>query len=143
MLLSRITLVFVLALGVLGAGTASAGDLTQTIAVSGPGRLVLDLDRGNVDVLTHDQSSVHVQARAHGLGASSVHFTLEQSGKDVVLHAKTDEWVEYLNAGPRIQIDIWAPASLEIVCASERALVTRRDAVEVSYPTRVVGNAAP
>jgi hypothetical protein len=121
------------------AAPAGAEEFTRSFPVAGPGRLVLDLDRGSVDVLTHREATVQVRALAHGLGASSVRFEATRSGNDVVLRARPDEWVDFLNSGPRIQIEVWVPASFEVVCSSERALVTRRDAVELSWPTRAIG----
>jgi len=137
----RIPLLWVLlALFVIGA-PAGAEDLSQTIPVAGPGHLIIELDRGSVDVVTHSDRNVHVRATAHGLGASSVRFEVVRDGNDVVLRARTEAWIEWLSTGPRLSVQVWIPAAFEVVCASERALVTRRDAVEISYPTRVIGNA--
>ena len=41
-----------------------------------------------------------------------------------------------------LDVQVEVPASFEVVCADGRTLVTRRDAVEISYPTRAIGNAA-
>ena len=59
----------------------------------------------------------------------------------MVLRARTEAWLEWLSSGPRLSVQVWVPPSFEVVCASEHALVTRRDAVELSYPTRAIGNA--
>ena len=123
------------------AAAAGAEDVSQTLPVSGPGRLVLELDRGNVEVITHREASVHVRAVAHGVGSSSVHFEVVRDGKDVVLRARSEAWLDWLSSGPSVSVHVWVPASFEVVCASERALVTRRDDVELSYPTRAIGNA--
>jgi len=130
-----------LALFALGAA-ASAEELSQTLPVTGPGRLVIELDRGSIEVVTHPDPNVHVRAVAHGLGASSVHFEVVRDGNDVVLRARTEAWIEWLSTGPRLSVHAWVPAAFEVVCASEHALVTRRDAVELSYPTRAIGNAS-
>ena len=119
---------------------ARAEGLTQTIPVSRPGRLRIELDRGSIDVLTHAEASVHVQAEARGLGASSVDFEVLRDGDDVVLRARTEEWIEWLNSGPRVSVLVFIPPFFEVVSASDHALITRRDAVELSYPTRAVGN---
>jgi len=134
-------LLTLLALFVIGSA-AGAEELSQTIPVAGPGRLIIELDRGSVDVVTHSDPNVHVRAAAHGLGASSVAFEVVRDGNDVVLRARTEAWLEWLSSGPRLSVQVWVPASFEIVCASERALVTRRDAVELSYPTRAIGHAS-
>ena len=122
------------------AAPAGAEDLTQTVPVSRPGRLRIQLDRGSVDVMTHAEASVFVQAEAHGLGASSVAFQLVREGDDVVLRARTEDWVDWLSAGPLLSVQVSIPPFFEVVNESEHALVTRREAVELSYPTRAVGN---
>jgi hypothetical protein len=132
----KLLLLTLLLPGLALAAPAGAEGLTQTLPVSGPGRLVLELDRGSVEVITHREANVHVRAAARGLGASSVHFELVRDGKDVVLRARSEAWLDWLSSGPSLSVHVWIPASFEVVCASERALVTRRDAVELSYPTR-------
>ena len=121
---------------------AGAEDFTQTIPVARPGRLRVELDRGSVDVLTHPDASVHVRAEARGLGASSVDFEVVREGDDVVLRARTEEWIEWLSSGPRLSVLVFIPPFFEVVSSSDHALITRRDTVELSYPTRAVGNRA-
>lgn len=123
------------------AAPAGADALTETLPVAGPGRLVIELDRGSVDVVTHTLPNVHVNAEARGLGANGVHFEVVREGRDVVLRARTEEWIDWLSSGPRLAVQVEVPASFEVVCASAHTLVTRRDAVEISYPTRAIGNA--
>ena len=122
------------------AAPAGAEDLTQTIPVAHPGRLRIELDRGSIDVLTHPEASVHVQAEARGLGASGVDFEVVREGDDVVLRARTEEWIDWLSSGPRVSVLVFIPPFFEVVSASDHALITRRDEVELSYPTRAVGN---
>lgn len=123
------------------ASPARAEGLSQTLPVAGPGRLVIELDRGSVEVVAHHEPNVRVSAEAHGLGASSVHFEVVRDGRDVVLRARTEAWLDWLSSGPSLSVHVWVPASFEVVSTSERALVTLRDAVEISYPTRAIGNA--
>jgi hypothetical protein len=131
-----LTLFCLLALAVPG----GAEDFTQTIPVARPGRLRIELDRGSIDVLTHPNANVHVRAEARGLGASSVDFEVFREGDDVVLRARTEEWIEWLSSGPRLSVLVFIPPFFEVVSSSDHALITRRDAVELSYPTRAVGN---
>jgi len=123
------------------AAPAFGEGLNQTLPVSGPGRLVIEIDRGSVEVVPHREPNVHVEAEANGLGASSVHFEVVRDGRDVILRARTEAWLEWLSSGPRLDVHVWVPASFEVVSSSDRALVTLRDAVEISYPTRATGNA--
>ena len=60
----------------------------------------------------------------------------------MVLRARTEEWIEWLSSGPRLSVLVFIPPYFEVVCSSDHALITRRDAVELSYPTRAVGNRA-
>jgi len=139
----RIT-IFLVCLALLAlAAPAGADPLTQTIPVSRPGRLRVELDRGSIEVLTHPDPTVHVQADARGLGASSVAFEVVRDGDDVVLRARTEPWLEWLSSGPRVSVLVFVPPYFEVVSESDHALITRRDAVELSYPTRAVGNRAP
>lgn len=122
-------------------GSARAESLAQTFPVAGPGRLVIELERGDVEVVTHQEASVHVRAAAHGLGASSVHFEVVRDGRDVVLRARSEAWLQWLSSGPRLSVHVWVPASFEVVCENEHTLVTLRDSAQISYPTRAIGNA--
>ena len=121
---------------------ARAEELSETLPVSGPGKLVIELDRGSVEVVSHPEPNVHVSAEAHGLGASSVHFEVVRDGANVVLRARTEAWLDWLSSGPTLSVQVSVPASFEVVSTSEQALVTRRDDVEISYPTRAIGNAS-
>lgn len=135
---------FVFALALLAlAAPAGAEDLTQTVPVAHPGRLRVELDYGSVDVLTHPQASVHVEATARGLGASGVAFEVVREGDDLVLRARSEAWIEWLSSGPRLSVLVFIPPFFEVVNESDHALITRRDAAELSYPTRAVGNRAP
>jgi hypothetical protein len=124
------------------AAPAGAEEFTQSIPVARPGRLRIELDRGSIDILTHPDPSVQVRAEARGLGASSVDFEIVREGDDVVLRARTEEWIEWLSSGPRLSVLVFIPPYFEVVSSSDHALITRRDAVELSYPTRAVGNRA-
>jgi hypothetical protein len=133
-----VTLTCLLAL----AAPAGAEDLTETIGVARPGRLRIELDRGSVEVLTHSEPTVHVRAEARGLGASSVEFEVVRDGDDVVLRARTEEWLDWLSSGPRLRVVVFVPPSFEVVSSSQHALITRRGPVELSVPTRAAGKHA-
>jgi hypothetical protein len=139
----RIPLLCALLVSCLLGTPARAEGLSQTLPAAGPGRLIIQLDRGSVDVVTHSDPNVQIRADAHGLGASSVHFEIVRDGNDVVLRARSEAWLEWLSTGPRLSVQVWVPAEFEVVCANENTLVTRRDAVELSYPTPAIGNASP
>jgi hypothetical protein len=121
---------------------ARAESFAESLPVAQAERLRIEIDRGSVELLTHPAPSVDVQAEARGLGSSSVRFELVREGRDLVLRARTEPWLEWLSEGPRLDVVVFLPAHLEVLCASQHALVTRRDAVELSYPTRAIGNHA-
>jgi hypothetical protein len=124
------------------AAPAGAEDLTKTLAVAHPGRLRVEIDSGSVDVLTHPAANVHVEATARGLGASGVAFEVVREGADVVLRARSEAWIRWLSAGPRLSVVVSIPPFFEVVNASDHALITRRDDAELSYPRRSAGNRA-
>lgn len=135
-ILLSLSLLLLMALALPAAGE----DLTQDVAVARPGRLRVELDRGSIEVLTHASASVHVEATARGLGASSVDFEVVREGDDVVLRARTEDWIELLSSGPRVSVLVFIPPYFEVVNQSQHALITRRDLAELSYPTPSVGN---
>src|SRR5262245_1670350 len=93
----------------LAAGVASAYEFARELAVAPGGTLRIALDRGSVDVLTHDSDAVRVDALARGVGASSVHFELAPEGDNVVLTGATDAWLAFLETGPTVRVSVWVP----------------------------------
>ena len=90
--------------------------LEHRVAVEPGGTLFVDLDRGSVEVDSHDQDEVVVEASARGWSAGLVRFTLERNGNDVVIDGSIDHWMPALFGRPKIQV---------------RCLVPRRYSVEV------------
>ena len=66
---------------------ATADDLVREFAVQEGGSLRITLERGNVDVVTHDGDRVRLEARARGVGASGVHFVVEERDGSLELKA--------------------------------------------------------
>jgi DUF4097 and DUF4098 domain-containing protein YvlB len=56
----------------LAPAVAGAADLTEHVPVAAGGTLNIALDRGSVAIHSHDATEIHIEARARGLGASSV-----------------------------------------------------------------------
>jgi hypothetical protein len=88
---------------------ASAGDLAEQIPVAAGGTLRVELDRGSVAIHSHDTAEIRIRARARGLGASSVHFSVDTSGRDVTLTGSHDAWVEWMAVGPTVMVQAWVP----------------------------------
>jgi hypothetical protein len=81
--------------------------------------LYVSLDRGQVDVLPHDASEVRIACRARGLGASSVHFEARAAGNDVVLTGRSEEWLAFMTAGPRVEVRVWVPRDYAVQVRTE------------------------
>jgi hypothetical protein len=88
---------------------AGAGDLTEHIPVAAGGSLKVELDRGSVAIHSHDAAEIHIQARARGLGASSVHFSVDTRGRDVTLTGSHEAWVDWMTVGPLVSVRAWVP----------------------------------
>ena len=123
------------------AAPAGAEDLTQTVAVSRPGRLLIQLDRGSVDVMTHAEASVFVQAERRTAWPSSVASARWCArATTVVLRARNRRMARLAERGAALGVQVSIPPFFEVGERERHALVTRREAVELSYPTRAVGN---
>lgn len=92
-----------------GPATAQPAALAERIPVHAAGTLYVSLDRGHVDVLSHDAAEVRIECRARGLGASSFHFDVRTEGSDVVLTGRGEEWLAFMTAGPSVEVRAWIP----------------------------------
>jgi hypothetical protein len=97
-----------LLLGLALAATANA-DLAKRVPLEPSRVLRIELERGNVEVLTHRDADVRVEARARGVGASSIHFELASHEGGLVLTGRADPWVDWMRSGPRIAVRVWVP----------------------------------
>ncbi len=82
--------------------------LDETVPVEPGGTLWIDLDRGRVEVCSHDEPVVHVQAEARGWAAGMALFSLGRHGSDVEIDGTVDGWFPTL-LGPRIEVRAWIP----------------------------------
>ena len=96
---------------VLGLGLASPAkaDLVERVPLEPSGALRVELDRGNVEVLSHPDADVRVEARARGVGASSIRFVLATRDGELVLSGSAEPWVAWMRSGPRVAVRIWVP----------------------------------
>jgi hypothetical protein len=99
----------VLLLFLLAGEPAGAAGFLRELPVEPDGTLRIALDRGNVDVLSHDADAVRVEAQSRGVGASSVHFDLVPAGGELVLTGASDEWLSLLRSGPTVRVRAWVP----------------------------------
>lgn len=85
----------------------------QRIPVGPGGTLFVDLDRGAVEVRTHDAGDVRIQAEARGWAAGMVTFSIGHHGNDVDLDGSIDSWFPHL-LGPRVEVRIWIPREYNV-----------------------------
>jgi hypothetical protein len=93
---------------------ARAQGLDRSIAVEPGERLRIELARGDVDVFTHDAAEIRIEARARGLGASGVEFSVTREDGCVVLRSRSERWLEWLASGPRVSVRAWVPRHLAL-----------------------------
>jgi hypothetical protein len=88
--------------------------LEEHIPVEPDGTLYVDLDRGSVEVRSHDASEVHIQASARGWSSGMVLFTVEKSGSDIQLDGSIDHWMPSLLGRPRIEVRCTVPRDYSV-----------------------------
>ena len=87
--------------------------IDERIPVEPGGTLYIDLDRGTVEVRSHDASEVYVQAEARGWASGMVRFTLSKHGDEVEFDGSIDGWFPNL-LGPRIEVRAWVPREFSV-----------------------------
>jgi DUF4097 and DUF4098 domain-containing protein YvlB len=125
---------------ILGGTAAANGNLVASHPLD-PGRTIrIELDRGSVDVHSHDLDVVRVEARARGLGASAVHFQLVGEDGDLRLTGGDESWLSWMSDGPVVSVEAWVPRSchLEIHTASGDVRV---DGVDLGVVAQTGGGA--
>lgn len=88
--------------------------LDERVPVDPGGTLFVDLDRGAVEVLSHDAHEVYIQAEARGWAAGMVHFALAHTGNDVEFDGSVDGWFPNLLGQPRIEVRAWVPREYSV-----------------------------
>jgi hypothetical protein len=94
----------------------STGELERTVPIEPEGTFFVGLDRGSVEIASHEANEIRIVARATGPAASLADFTLSRSGNEVSLD---------LSLGSRLATAL-APVKIRVV-----ATVPRRCAVDV------------
>ncbi len=93
---------------------AAADDLNETLAVEPGGTLFVDLERGAVEVRSHDVDEVRVQARASGWAAWGFEFDLGRDGNDVHLTGESIAWGLWPFGGMRVRVRAWVPREYSV-----------------------------
>jgi len=107
--------------------------LDERIEVEPGGTLYIDLDRGAVEVRSHDAHEVYVQAEAKGWAAGMVQFGVAKHGNDVEVDGSVDGWFPNLLGQPRIEVRAWVPREYSV------EIETRGGRVHVEEITGRVG----
>ncbi len=113
---------------------AGADDLERRVPVDAHDTLRIELERGDVDVITHESNEVRLEARARGLGASAVHFRLRDDGRRLVLESRSERWLHWLGTGPHVTVRAWVPRHLTLDVQTTGAVVASDGGVAVSRP---------
>jgi hypothetical protein len=117
----------------LAAPAARADSFEQAVAIEPGARLRIELAEGDVDVSTHEAGEVRIEARARGLGASGVRFSVTREGDDIVVRSRSERWLEWLAPGPHVTVRAWVPRHLPLSVAT-RGAVDARDGAVVLLP---------
>ncbi len=93
---------------------AAAEELNETIPVQPGGTLTIDLDRGTVDVESHQASEVHIEARAQGLLSFLGEFELTEDGHNVKLEGWFQRVLMIIPWGPRVTVHAQVPRDYSV-----------------------------
>ena len=94
--------------------SSAAHDLDEILAVDPGGTLFVDLERGAVEVRSHDASQVRVQARATGWAAWSFEFDLARDGNDVQLSGESFGRGLWPFGGIHVTVRAWVPREYSV-----------------------------
>ncbi len=96
---------------------AEPGTQMQTFAVPNGGKLVVDVDRGNIHVATWNQSKVRIVVTQTGPGLAELlkhhHITMTQEGREVRVRAADDGMLPSSDSGIEIEYRIAVPAKFD------------------------------
>ena len=105
--------------------TEVANTCEETLNVRPGGTLYIDLDRGAVEVNSHDADQVRIDAHATGWAAWAFDFDLARSGNDVRLRGETLGW-RFWPFAPRVYVRAWVPRdySVDVQTSGGRVVLT-------------------
>jgi hypothetical protein len=93
---------------------AAEESLEEVVPVAPGGTLFLDLDRGSVEIESHERDEVWIRAESRGWGSHHVSFHLDREGNDVEFEADVDRWLGALLFGMRIRVQARVPSRYSI-----------------------------
>ncbi len=95
------------------APSALAKDYEDRIGAQPGGRLRVDLQSGSVEVESHDEPEVQVDAHVGGVGSRSLDFELTGNGVDVSFSASVRGWAHLLG-GARVRVRLKVPERYDV-----------------------------
>ncbi len=98
---------FALALALLAAAPARAADFEREVPAEPGGRLRVDVDGGRVQIETHNEDTVRVEAHTWGFRAGAGDFELRRDGDEVELHGSFGA-LSFLG-GPKVEVRVRVP----------------------------------
>ncbi len=105
---------FSLACLIVLAQPAGGEELSRRFDAKAGGKLTIELDRGRVDVFTHEADEVRLEARSSGLGASSMRLRARETADEVTLRAAPEPWLALMRSRPGVRVRAWVPADYRI-----------------------------
>jgi DUF4097 and DUF4098 domain-containing protein YvlB len=100
-------------LALLLATGAAASDFEKTVPAESGGELRIDLDVGSVEVESHAENSVRVEAWAAGMGSRGARFDLSSDGDNVRFSGEVGGWLSVLG-GPRVRVRVRVPREFSL-----------------------------
>ena len=89
------------------APSISADEFRDSVPVESGGSLTVELDSGSVEIETHGDLEVSVEASARGWGGNAMRFRLEGDGADARLTGKRRGWNPF--GGHRVRVRVRIP----------------------------------
>jgi len=89
-------------------------ELHHAVPVRSGGSLVVDLAMGAIEIESHDESEVRVDAQSRGWGSGSMRFELTSDGTDAKLTGETDGWHVFNWPNVRVRIRVPEAYSLDL-----------------------------
>jgi hypothetical protein len=93
----------------LGGVPAHADGFRKSVPAEEGGELVIKLSMGSVEIETHDEPSVQVDARATGFGSDAYEFELDGDGRNAHLTGTRGGAFPWFGFGPRVHVRVHVP----------------------------------
>jgi DUF4097 and DUF4098 domain-containing protein YvlB len=108
------TIAVALIVGLMATPGLARDEFRESVSVEPGGTLEIDLAAGSVEVETHDDPEVQVNARARGWGRRSMVFELTSDGADARLVGKLRGWLGPFFGGPRVRVRVRVPEQYSV-----------------------------